>query len=530
MSEKVKPPKSLSSRLGVYGTRSIPLGETLPPSPHSVFCSLPRLRDIIAYENKEEEVCKKMQGGYPRFINPSFTRLLETKLRKERGLKNRNLRLLSSKAMAERLLHYLPPGSEAEIGSEDSLHWLSFKDEEDLNLRVREFLQHTGSMVFSREAEDQLILRGELKQRYSEEGSGLEKEEDVWEGVKKFLCEEAEAQSTKNIFLSRSGMNAFFSSWEALSKIQKKKGRRIWVQLGWLYVDTMEVLKKFTDREEEHIYVADVQDLGALRSVLEAHSGEIAGVLTEVPTNPLLSTTNIKRLSKLCKEAGAALLLDPSLAGIANVRLLSHCDLLVTSLTKYHGWSGDLIMGLAIPNPESEFYEELVPLLENSIDPPYKRDVERLLYLLEEYPDVIQKINQNTMEFAEFLSKNPHVHNLGWAYHEESNENYTSIAKGETKPGAVLSFHLRERKEEALRDFTSFESFYDRISIPKGPSFGTAFHLLCPFVYLAHYDLTKTKKGCAYLKENGLAPELLRISVGVGKLEELCAAFERALV
>ena len=63
---------ALCSQLAAYGTRSIPLGETLPVSPHSIFCSLPRIRDIIAYENKEVDICKKMQGGYPRFVNPVF--------------------------------------------------------------------------------------------------------------------------------------------------------------------------------------------------------------------------------------------------------------------------------------------------------------------------------------------------------------------------------------------------------------------------------------------------------------------------
>ena len=85
----------------------------------------------------------------------------------------------------------------------------------------------------------------------------------------------------------------------------------------------------------------------------------------------------------------------------------------------------------------------------------------------------------------------------------------------------MLSFTLRED--------VSMEDFYDRVSMPKGPSFGTVFHLLCPFVYLAHYDLVKSSQGRAHLKQNGLSPELLRLSVGLGKIEELCTVFEKAL-
>ena len=35
----------------------------------------------------------------------------------------------------------------------------------------------------------------------------------------------------------------------------------------------------------------------------------------------------------------------------------------------------------------------------------------------------------------------------------------------------------------------------------KSPSFGTEFSLCCPYVYLAHYNLMKSKSGNALLKE-----------------------------
>ena len=512
--------KTLAAQLAAHGTQSIPLGERLPASPHSIFCSLPSIGDILAYENKEAEVCKKMQGGYPRFVNPAFTRRLETCIQKQENFRGRSLRLLSSKVMAEKLCKYLAAQSKPQIGTENSLYWLSFIDEPEFQARAQEFLQHTGAMIFSREAEDQLLLRGELTQSYPEEKTDL-KEEALWQKVKSFLCEEAQAKDIKNVFLARCGMNAFFAAYQALSEIQQKKGRRLWIQLGWLYIDSMEVLKKFTPDKEDHIYLPDAQNLEALRAVLEQHSGDVAAVVTEAPTNPLLCTTNIEALAKLCKQAGAALLLDPSLVGIGNVQVLAHCDVLVSSLTKYHGWSADLIMGLAALNPESEFYDELALHLPRYIDPPYTRDLQRLAYLLDDYPKILTAINKNTMYFAEFLRQNPHIKELHWAYHEASRENYNAIAKGKERPGGVLSFSLDAD--------VALERFYDRVSMPKGPSFGTAFHLLCPFVYLAHYDLVKTSQGRAYLKQNGLSPELLRLSVGLGKIEELCAVFEKAL-
>lgn len=511
---------ALPFQLGAYGTRAIALGERLPCSPHSIFCSLPSIRDIVAYENKEIETCEKMQGGYPRFVNPVFTQKLEAHIEKQKKLEQRSLRLVSSRTMAERLCKYLPKESKPQLDSENSLSWVSFIDKKKFQALAQEFLQHTGAMVFSREAEDQLFTLGEHGRKHPEEGFAIQ-EEDSLLRVRSFLSQEAQTKDGKDIFLSRCGMNAFFAAYLALSEIQKKRGRTLWIQLGWLYIDSMEILKKFSLHKKDHIYLPNAQDLGALRSVLALHPEGVAAVVTETPTNPLLCTPELESLSKLCKQAGAALLLDPSLAGVGNVKVLKHCDLLVSSLTKYHGWSGDLMMGFAALNQESEFYDGLALRLARYIDPPYARDLQRLAYLLKDYPKVMEAINKNTMYFAEFLSKEPRIKELYWAYSKNNDENYRAIAKGKDRPGGVLSF--------VLDDKIALEKFYDRIPIPKGPSFGTAFHLLCPFVYLAHYDLIKTAKGRAYLKQNGLSPRLLRLSMGIEGAEELCSLFEKAL-
>ena len=73
------------------------------------------------------------------------------------------------------------------------------------------------------------------------------------------------------------------------------------------------------------------------------------------------------------------------------------------------------------------------------------------------------------------------------------------------------------------------EAFYDAVRVMKGPSFGTRFTLLCPFLYLAHYDLVTSESGRALLAEAGIDPELIRISVGTEPYEEIEAVFVEAL-
>ncbi len=514
-------PSQSAQRLAQNSLRQLSLGETLPPSPHAVFCSLPTIADIIAYEKNDPQTCQRMQGGYPRFVNPGFSQKLEnTLLAQTSGLGYRSLRLVSSVRAAEQLFDYLPKESQAQVHREGEINYVSFIDEPTFCQSAREFLQHTGCMVFSRQAEDLLYARGELEQRHVEDAMiGHHQQDEYLAKIFPAICQDLQTKQ-QNIFLSRCGMNAVFAAYQAINKIQKQRGRRLWIQLGWLYVDTIELLKKFSaSTEDDYIYLADPLDLEQLKQVFVNFEGQVAAVITEAPTNPLLATTDTTRLTELCKQADVALILDPSLAGIGNVAVLEHCDLVVSSLTKYHGWSGDLIMGLAAPNPESQFYTELCQLIPQYIDQPYVRDLGRLAFLLGEYPSVLQTINQNTMQVADFLSNCPAIKRLYWAYADGYAENYTALAQASDRPGAVLGFELH----------ASWSYFYDRVCLPKGPSFGTAFSILCPFVYLAHYDLVKTASGQDTLKASGLSPELLRLSVGIEPVDDLLSVLKQAM-
>jgi len=72
-----------------------------------------------------------------------------------------------------------------------------------------------------------------------------------------------------------------------------------------------------------------------------------------------------------------------------------------------------------------------------------------------------------------------------------------------------------------------FSRVYDHLNFAKGPSLGTEFTLLMPYVYLAHYDLISTRKGRELLAENGIPVNLLRISVGTENVDEIIDEFER---
>ena len=75
----------------------------------------------------------------------------------------------------------------------------------------------------------------------------------------------------------------------------------------------------------------------------------------------------------------------------------------------------------------------------------------------------------------------------------------------------------------------SLETFYDKLRLPKGPSFGMRTTLICPFMFLAHYDMVTTDDGRAALLANGLDPDLLRLCVGTEPVDDIIAALSEAL-
>jgi cystathionine gamma-synthase len=50
----------------------LPLGQRIPASPHAVSCSLPTMRDVRGYEEKNPETMRRLTSGYPRFVVHPF--------------------------------------------------------------------------------------------------------------------------------------------------------------------------------------------------------------------------------------------------------------------------------------------------------------------------------------------------------------------------------------------------------------------------------------------------------------------------
>ncbi len=495
----------------------LPLGQRIPASLHGVSASLPTMRDVIGYEEKHPEVTRHLTSGYPRFVVHPFSKRAGTHLLRTLGLPGHAIWLTSSIRAAEQLRVHL--GEPARLLPTDAaLTGVTFPEDAALSSRAKTFLQHTGMFLSSREAEDYLLRVGELAASDAQDEKSFDGYAPA--NVKGHVARFFQHAAAPDVFLATSGMNAIAAALRVASDLQRPRGRTRWVQLGWLYLDTIALLQKFTDTPAtDYLFQSDVFDLVALKALFAEQGDRIAGVITEVPTNPLIQTADLPAIAALCREHGIILVVDPTIASPLNIDVLPHADVVTNSLTKYTAGEGDVIMGAVVVNPQSPHAADFRARLPGALEPVYSRDVSRLACQIGDAPALMAQINRTAPAVVEFLRTHPRVKELYWSHHPASRENYLKIARAPDALGSVLSLVVAMPVAE----------FYDRLRLPKGPSFGMKTTLICPFIYLAHYDLVTSESGRATLAAAGLHPELLRLSIGAEPAGEIVAALAEAL-
>lgn len=493
-----------------------PLGARIPESTHAVCVSLPTMADVIGYEEGRPETREHVKTGYPRFMRHPYVERAALVYATELGLLGRALYPVCSRIAAQECVNFTGGATVRIDPAPGGWFLISYAGTDtEAAARAKSFLQHTGAQISSREAEDWLVGRGVLPAAQPEALVSGDAPARVREALAPYIA----PAGAGDVVLCRAGMAAFHAAYKAARAVQTPKGRKRWVQLGWLYVDTTEIMKKFGAPDESYVLLGDVHDRAGIEAFFAEHGADIAAVVTEFPTNPLLQTADIAWLAALCLKYGVLRLFDPSSAGLVNVDLLPHADLVVASLTKYSGNAGDVMIGAVVVNPAGPHAGTLRRELKYAAQAPYARDVARLAAQIGAMPAVADAINANTVALVRFLETHPAVRRVWWAYSPECAANYAAIARGEARPGALLTLELNG----------PVARFYDRLRCAKGPSFGTTFTIACPFVYLAHYDLVTTPEGRAKLQSLRLDPELIRVSVGAEPTDALLGVFADAL-
>lgn len=481
-----------------------PLGASFTGDAHSVISSLPTLDAVIGYEEKRPEVLDALAQGYPRFVRHALVRRACAEIAAERGWGDAYICLVPDSAIARRLGDYA--GKRIGQHEAEGFTALAFKPHTLTADRAHAFMQHTGAQISSRQAEDWLSHRHSAGRDAASEAA-----------ITRSLLPWLSGATDRDVTLTCGGANAFYAAYDAISTVQAPRGRDLWVQLGWLYVDSGMVLERFGS-DEAPVRRIRMDALDALETFLAEQGTRVAGIACEAPSNPLLETPDLARLASLARAHGALLLVDPTVSSLVNVEALPYADVLVCSLTKYAARGADVLAGCVVVNAQGPDAGALRERIQAIATPLYARDAERLAQEIEPMPAFVQQVNANALALAAYLNAHPRVTNVRHALQPACRDAYRRITRGDNGPGALISFSVKG----------PLRTFFDALALPKAASFGAEFTIASPFMYLAHYDLVSTPDGRAELMKQNIDPDLIRVSVGVEPIDALIAAFERA--
>ena len=476
------------------------LGATVPDSPHATVVCLPTLADVESYERKEERVWKLLHAGYPRFVRNALVTRAARQAASALG-RTGELFPLVSEASARRLAEH----TGATLTSVDAVGdwYLATTSAGDAALRLAKMVQHTGSLISSRQAEAWLA------------GAAPTDGATALHSIQSALSPLLAGVSVDDILIATSGMNAVEAGIAAVDAVQRPRGRSAWIQFGWLYVDSTRLLEKA--RDAKHHFIADVRDLAAVERLLAA--GDIAGVFTEVPNNPQLETADIPALRMLCDKYGAKLLLDPSSVGLASVDVLPFADIVVSSLTKYAGSEGDVMAGVIAVHPARADGTEMLASVRRRLAPLHALDLAALATQVGRMAEVTQHLSATAAAIARRFAAHSAVARVRTADQGPTAAAYRRLLRPGAGAGSLITLELHG----------DMRRVYDRLAVAKGPSFGLRYTLAAPFLWLAHFEEVTNEQGRAHIRAAGLDPDLLRVSVGLEPIEEIWAAFEVAL-
>lgn len=501
-----------TARLVEQGLTHIAAGETIPTSVHGVSVSIPDLASVVAFESKDEQTLRRIRRGYPRFRVHPYVALVAALAKEERGNRPEDIVLTCSVEAGRRAAAHacLPPEALVE---ECGVAGVAFPYGSEQGRRVRDFVQHTGCHLSSREAEDLLVEAGVVAARQPEVRMAERSEERVVATLAAaYGIDDPAAVSLRN-----SGMNAVYAAIASIDDVQRERGRRRWLQLGWIFFDTVKLFEKRVV-DMRHETLSNAFDLDAVARLV-ADRGDVAGIVTEAPSNPLMQTADLPALRRIADGHACALVVDATIGTPYNIDVLPYADVVCESLTKYATGSADVLMGAVIVNRASAFAVPVMDRLQGFGDSPYQADVARVAYRIQGYRDRMAQVNANAILLADFFHRHRAVGHVHYAYEPSSRENYLRLERTPASPGGLLMLDLN----------VPLEQVYDVLAVAKGPSFGAEFTMASPQVFIAHFDLLSNPQGRDLLRAHGLHRDMLRVSVGIEDGERIVQVFDEAL-
>ena len=256
----------------------------------------------------------------------------------------------------------------------------------------------------------------------------------------------------------------------------------------------------------------EMSDLDQVRAAVRHGSTKVLWV--ETPSNPLMKVTDIAALAAIGKEAGALVVVDNTFASPALQRPLElGADVVVHSTTKYLGGHSD-VLGGAVVTDDEELAEKVrfLQFAAGAILAPMEawltvRGIKTLGVRMERH-------SQNAMAVAEHFADHPKIERV---YYPglPTHPGHELAARQMSRFGGMLSIALKDG-EQAARTMAESTTLFQLAE-----SLGGVESLIGYPAEMTHASVKGTPLE--------VAPNILRLSVGIEDVDDLLEDLEQAL-
>lgn len=313
----------------------------------------------------------------------------------------------------------------------------------------------------------------------------------------------AQLDNAETALLFPNGMAAIAAVFRALPG-----GATVLVQ-SQIYWGTTKWLREFCARRSVTLIEADLSDIGQAQSLCAQHQPDL--VFIETPSNPWLRTTDIALVAEATHAAGGRLVVDATAATPILTRALDFgADIVMHSATKGINGHSDVLAGVLATNAPADPHWQAIAIDRHDAGAVIGSfEAWLLIRSIRTLPLRVERMSQNAQAVAEFLQSHDAVAQVFYPGLPDFEGH--SVAKRQMAGGfgSLLSFCVKGGAVEALRVAGQLNLFHRATSLGGVESLVEHRHTIEP--------------------HTGIPKSLLRLSIGIEDVQDLCADLEQAL-
>ncbi|MEQ8484957.1 MAG: aminotransferase class V-fold PLP-dependent enzyme [Pseudomonadales bacterium] len=320
------------------------------------------------------------------------------------------------------------------------------------------------------------------------------------------------------------------------------------VTVPQLYGGTYTLFAHMLPRQGIEVRFADDDSPAALEKLID---GRTKAVFFESIGNPAGNIVDVAAVAAMARSHGVATIVDNTVATPALLKPIEHgVDIVVHSLTKYMGGHGTTLGGIivdsgkfpwnehadryaAINLPEPSYHgvvyteamgpaayiarARTVPLRNTgSALSPFNAFL--LLQGIETLPLRMERHCDNALAVAKYLKDHPAVEWVSFA--GLPGDRYHELAKRymNGRAASIMTFGVKGGFEAGVKFYDALKLFKRLVNI------GDAKSLACHPASTTHRQLTEDEQ-----RKVGVAPEAIRLSVGIEAIDDIIADLDQAL-